>query len=104
MLRRIGAPRRWERSLAERRSCIQSCKPNPGRRRPPCLLRGCCCWGGRLPPLMGRVVSFMVVVRIGKIFCGGRERRVVRGLDVRRIVGKIRRGVVLGAELRLTMS
>lgn len=59
---RIGAPRRWAKSLAWRRSCIQSCRPNPGRS--PCLLRG---WVLLLRlllllDLMGRVVSFMVVV------------------------------------------
>eukprot|EP00985_Skeletonema_marinoi_P028522 scaffold25168_cov158-Skeletonema_marinoi.AAC.1 len=32
MERRMGAPRRWERSLAWRRSCIQSWRPKPGLR------------------------------------------------------------------------
>ena len=56
MERRMGEPRLWERSLAWRRSCIQSWRPKPGLRD--FLVRGC--WVGRFF-LMGRVVSFMVV-------------------------------------------
>ena len=58
MSRRSGAPRRWARSLARRRSCIQSCRPKPGRTPFDffflVVVR-------LVVDLMGRVVSFMVV-------------------------------------------
>ena len=58
MSRRSGAPRRWARSLARRRSCIQSCRPKPGR-----TPRGFffLVVVRLVVDLMGRVVSFMVV-------------------------------------------